>query len=211
MTRVLFGLALWAALTIVALSGCHLLFPFEHHALSDGDVWGHRQDQGPSAETTPLVDVFPVDMPLDLPPVDTRLVDSRLVDSRLVDSLLVDATYPSLDAFLGSGTSLDCDYSKTSAFAPAGVCTVTVTMTNTSTQAIRPHHFVVVTLTNNNLVLNADGAPGGAGATVSVAASALGADGKLTPAETFKQAFKVGLKVKSPFNLYVSVHGDVLP
>jgi hypothetical protein len=186
---------------IVALSGCHLLFPFEHHAPSDGDVWGLRQDQGPSAETTPRVDALPVDIPLDIPPVDALSVDS----------LSVDATYPSLDAFLGSGTSFDCDYSKTSALAPAGVCTVTATMTNTSTKAIRPHHFVVVTLSNNNLVLNANGAPGGAGATVSVAASALGADGKLTPTETFKQAFKVGLKVKSPFSFYVSVHGDVLP
>jgi hypothetical protein len=49
---------------------------------------------------------------------------------------------------------------------PAGTFTVTATFTNTSNTPLRFPFFSVSALSGGNLVLNADGAPGGVGATV---------------------------------------------
>jgi hypothetical protein len=114
-------------------------------------------------------------------------------------------------ALLGGASSpASCDGSNTAGgLAPYGVCTIIGTFNNKSSKTISNLMFVVITLTNGDLLLNADGAPGGVGAKLTVPATALGLDGKLTPSEIMTQTFSIGLVNPGAFVFKVDTFGHV--
>jgi hypothetical protein len=75
--------------------------------------------------------------------------------------------------------------------APAGVFTFSSTYKNKSATTLKDLFFKVKTLSGDNLLLNADGGPGGVGAVISVPAVALGDNGTLEPGESFRIDFKI--------------------
>jgi hypothetical protein len=90
---------------------------------------------------------------------------------------------------------------------PAGTFTITATFTNTSDTPLRFPFFGVSQLTGDNLVLNADGASGGVGATVTPAvAGDVLASGASVTAE-----FVIGLQTPEPFTFFVNLLGEPLP
>ncbi|MFN8459395.1 MAG: choice-of-anchor Q domain-containing protein, partial [Anaerolineae bacterium] len=91
--------------------------------------------------------------------------------------------------------------------APAGVFTFSSTYKNKTSTTLKDLFFKVKTLSGNNLLLNADGGPGGVGAVISVPAVALGDSGTLEPNESFKIDFKIGLKKRWPFLFLVNAYG----
>jgi hypothetical protein len=93
------------------------------------------------------------------------------------------------------------------AHGPAGTFTVTATFTNTSDMPLRFPFFGVTQLSGDNLVLNADGAPGGVGATVT---PALAGD-VLAPGAEVTAAFVIGLQAQAPFTFFVNAFGEPLP
>ena len=102
-------------------------------------------------------------------------------------------------------TGLRTSYNRTPVEdAPAGVFTIAVDFTNTSGETVRNIFFQVVTLTNGNVLLNADGGPGGEGAGMTVD---LGEDGALAPDESFTTDFQIGLASRRAFDFFVDAHG----
>src|SRR5262249_27163444 len=87
---------------------------------------------------------------------------------------------------------------------PAGTFTIVASFTNTSAMQIGADLFVVTELTNGNLLLNADGGPGGAGARLT---PDVGADGVLLPGEAFTAKFNIGLQRKAAFTFFVDLLG----
>jgi hypothetical protein len=85
--------------------------------------------------------------------------------------------------------------------------TITATFTNTSAGTIRDVFFEVIQLTGGNLLLNADGGPGGVGATLTPALW----DGTLGPGEAVTVAFVIGLQSRIPFGFQVNVRGEPEP
>jgi hypothetical protein len=65
----------------------------------------------------------------------------------------------------------------------------------------------VATLTNGNLLQNADDGPGGVGATLAVPQVGKYADGILSPQEAVDVPFVICLKTKTGFTLVVDVLG----
>jgi hypothetical protein len=65
----------------------------------------------------------------------------------------------------------------------------------------------VVTLTNGNLLQNADGGPGGVGSTLTVPKKNGYSDGVLSPQESVDVPFVICLKDKKPFRFFVDVLG----
>jgi hypothetical protein len=90
--------------------------------------------------------------------------------------------------------------------APAGVFTIASTFKNRSSTPLRNLFFKVIILSGGNLVFNADGGPGGAGAIVSVPAVALGPNKTLDPGESFTAEFKIGLKKRLPFLFFADAY-----
>ena len=82
-------------------------------------------------------------------------------------------------------------------------------LTNTSDSSLTDLVVVVTTLTNGNLLQNADGGPGGVGATVAVPQEDAFADGILSPEESVDVPFVVCLQEPSPFRFFVDVLGIV--
>jgi hypothetical protein len=68
----------------------------------------------------------------------------------------------------------------------------------------------VATLTNRNLLQNADGGPGGAGAMLTVPPKDGFADGVLSPEEFVDVPFVICLKEDKPFSFFVDVLGEVV-
>ena len=94
--------------------------------------------------------------------------------------------------------------------APSGVYTITAVFQNKNdSPAVENLFFEVVTLTNGNLLLNADGGPGGVGAQLSIPATDLGPDGVLSPGESFTVAFVIGLQQLSAFDFFVNAFGQI--
>ncbi|MBV7328603.1 hypothetical protein KFU94_10140 [Chloroflexi bacterium TSY] len=100
--------------------------------------------------------------------------------------------------------------------APSGVFTFTTTFRNNSEQMLSMIQFEVTKLTKGNLLLNADGGPGGVGSTLtvsSVTASMIStmpsshSDGILAPNESFTVNFEIGLKRRVRFKLFVDIYG----
>jgi hypothetical protein len=90
---------------------------------------------------------------------------------------------------------------------PAGTFTVTGTSTNTSPTALRAPFFEVTTLSGGNLLLNADGEPGGVGTTLTPDVG----DGVLAPGETVTANFVIGLQERAPFTFVVELFGEPVP
>lgn len=67
----------------------------------------------------------------------------------------------------------------------------------------------VKTLTNGNLLQNADGGPGGVGATLTVPKVGAYSDGELSSGEFVDVPFVICLKQKKPFSFFVDVWGIV--
>src|SRR5262249_54979949 len=66
--------------------------------------------------------------------------------------------------------------------------------------------FRVSQLSGGNLLLNAEGGPGGVGA---ILVPDVGADGMLAPNESVTAVFVVGLQVRRSFTFFVDVLGSV--
>jgi hypothetical protein len=78
-----------------------------------------------------------------------------------------------------------------------------------SSPALTDLRVQVQTLTNGNLLQNADGGPGGVGATLTVPQADAFADGLLSPEEAVDVPFVVCLQERSPFRFLVDVLGIV--
>ncbi len=91
--------------------------------------------------------------------------------------------------------------------APQGVYHVNATFTNVTEITLEDLSFVVANVVGGNVVLNADGGPGGLAAKISVPAAALGSDGFLEPNESFTFSFDVGLAGTTIFDLTVNANG----
>ena len=120
------------------------------------------------------------------------------------------APVSNLNAALGLASTSTSFSGEAQPDAPAGVFTISATFVNNTDDALRQIYFEVVTLTNNNLLLNADGGPAGVGARLSVPGNALGPDATLTPGESFTVEFQIGLAVRAPFDFFVDAFGTGL-
>jgi len=84
--------------------------------------------------------------------------------------------------------------------APAGPLSLRATFTNTSSTPIHNPVFKVTSLTGGNLLLNADGGPGGDGANLSPEVVVL-------PQESWTTEFVIGLRARRRFEFFVDVTG----
>ncbi len=91
---------------------------------------------------------------------------------------------------------------------PAGTFRITATFTNTSATSIQAPFFKVTQLSGGNLLLNADGVPGGVGASLT---PDVGTDDILAAGESFTTNFVVGLQQRSGFSFVVDLWGDAGP
>jgi hypothetical protein len=91
---------------------------------------------------------------------------------------------------------------------PAGTMTIQATFRNTSSTPVDVPFFVVAELSEGNLLLNADGGPGGVGAKLT---AEVGADKLLEPGESFTAEFLVGLQSRSRFRFFVDLWGQPNP
>ena len=95
--------------------------------------------------------------------------------------------------------------------ASAGTFTITATFTNISADTLSNLLIAVQTLTGGNVLCNANGGPGGAGATLTVPLEGALADGQLSPGESFVVELPVGLQSFNPFTFFVDVLGEETP
>ena len=89
---------------------------------------------------------------------------------------------------------------------PAGTFTITATFTNTSNTPLRTLFFGVGQLTGGHLVLNADGGPGGVGATVTPEV----AGDVLAPGASVTGEFVIGLQDTERFRFFIDLLGEPL-
>jgi hypothetical protein len=89
---------------------------------------------------------------------------------------------------------------------PAGTFTITATFTNTSDTPLRFPFFGVSELSGGNLVLNANGAPGGVGATVTPEVP----EDVLAPGASVTAEFVLGLRERERFTFFVNAFGEPL-
>jgi hypothetical protein len=83
------------------------------------------------------------------------------------------------------------------------------TLKNTKNASLYSLIVKVATLTNGNLLQNADGGPGGAGAVMTVPWNGSYSDGELNPGESVVVPFSLCLKSKSAFSFFVDILGIV--
>ena len=95
--------------------------------------------------------------------------------------------------------------------ASAGTFTITARFTNISADTLSNLVVAVNTLTGGNVLCNANGGPGGAGATFTVQLQGDLADGQLSPGEVFVVELPVGLQSFNPFTFLVDVLGEEAP
>jgi hypothetical protein len=84
-------------------------------------------------------------------------------------------------------------------------------LTNISDRSLVGLVVTVTTLTNGNLLQNADGGPGGVGAQLTVPHTDDFSDGMLSPAELVDVSFVICLQERTPFTFAVDVLGVVGP
>ena len=89
--------------------------------------------------------------------------------------------------------------------APAGVFTISATFTNIGGERISDPYFQVAELTDGNVLLNADGGPGGIGSTLIPTVP----NGALDPGESMRTDFMIGLSTRRPFSFFVDVFGVI--
>ena len=90
--------------------------------------------------------------------------------------------------------------------APAGTFTIRATFTNTSGTPLRFPFFTVTELSGGNLVLNAEEGAQGVGATVTPNVG----DQVLSPGETVRVKFVIGLQTQAPFTFFVDLFAEPL-
>jgi YVTN family beta-propeller protein len=103
---------------------------------------------------------------------------------------------------INNSVSLAVDGTSCCANAQFGI---TATFTNISGRAIGLPFFEVVSLTGDNLLDNADHAPGGVGATLT---PDVGDDAVLSPGESRTVTFAIRLATRKPFEFFVNVRGQ---
>ena len=89
-------------------------------------------------------------------------------------------------------------------FAAAGRFRIRATFTNKSSIPVHDPVFKVAKLSDGNLLLNADGGPGGPNAYLS---PDVGQDSVLSPGESFTTEFVIGLQARKRFTFVVDVLG----
>jgi hypothetical protein len=129
----------------------------------------------------------------------------------LYDRAIVQANVNDLVAFVPISSSFDATTNTSG--CPAGFVgkfsfNARLTDPNTS-PALSDLLGKVTTLTNNNLLQNADGGPGGVGATFTVPKSGDFSDGVLSPGEFVDVPFVICLKQFTQFSFFVDVLGVV--
>ncbi|GJQ59106.1 MAG: hypothetical protein D8M57_04795 [Candidatus Scalindua sp. AMX11] len=90
----------------------------------------------------------------------------------------------------------------------AGTITITATFTNTSSIPIDKPFLQVITLSGENVLLNADGGAGEVGATLT---PDVGNDHILSPGESVTVVFVIGLQTVNSFKLFVDLRGAIIP
>ncbi len=157
----------------------------------DGDVEEYYQPVDvPAGSTSAFIDFGAWDGLLDPPLYIDDVLQNPSVNHRLKLSGLTE-TYDSAPQ----------------ANAPQGVYHVNATFTNVTEITLEDLSFVVANVVGGNVVLNADGGPGGLAAKISVPAAALGGDGFLEPNESFTFTFDVGLAGTTVSDLTVNANG----
>ncbi len=148
--------------------------------------------------------------PVDVPVGSTSaFIDFGAWDGLLDPPLYIDDVLqnPSVNHRLKL-TSLTETYESTpQANAPQGVYRVNATFTNVTEITLEDLSFVVANVVGGNVVLNADGGPGGLASKISVPGTALGGDGFLEPNEAFTVTFDVGLAGTAVSDLTVNANG----
>jgi hypothetical protein len=91
--------------------------------------------------------------------------------------------------------------------APAGVHRLEATFANVTQITLDDLSFSVTNLAGGSKLLNADGAPGGLGATLSVLPTQLGEDGLLGMNESFTVVFEIGLSSKDASDFTIDAEG----
>ncbi|MCA9498680.1 MAG: hypothetical protein MRJ67_00590 [Nitrospirales bacterium] len=110
---------------------------------------------------------------------------------------------------LGSGNvRTGFSLSPCSAAGPAGTFIIVATFKNTSADTISRPFFKVRSLTGGNVLCNADGGPGGPGATLTVPLIDNSVKRKLYPGELFNIRFDIGLKTQAQFTFLVDILDD---
>ncbi len=129
--------------------------------------------------------------------VVSKQANALIIPPELInDSLNLDNVTVSYDSPFCGGT-------------PSGTFTISATFTNNTTNIfLSGLFFEVDTLTEGNMLCNADGGAGGAGSILTVTSADLGGDGVLNPAESFTQDFDIGLASFSPFQFFVDAYGE---
>ena len=101
-------------------------------------------------------------------------------------------------------TNIATSYDRRDPRAPAGVYTIEATFHNVSEATLYDLYFLVVELTNGNLLLNADGGPGGVGSILSVTNPE-----SLAPGESVTVVFEIGLQRRKAFDFFVDIYAAV--
>jgi hypothetical protein len=123
----------------------------------------------------------------------------KLVPSHVVNELLT--LVPDESTF---STSFDTDGCPSDL---VGEFSLSARLTNTSdSQALSNLVVSVTSLSNGNLLKNADGGPGGVGNTLTIVRAGGYSDGTLSPGESVEVPFQVCLKTLEPFGFFVDVH-----
>jgi hypothetical protein len=113
--------------------------------------------------------------------------------------------FPMVNALVALAGDVDTAFDPTPVVGgPAGTFTITATFTNTSDTPLRFPFFGVNQLTGDNLVLNADGAPGGVGASVTLEV----AGDVLAPGASVTAKFVIGLQTPKHFTFFVNLFGE---
>ena len=102
---------------------------------------------------------------------------------------------------------MDTAYNPFDGRAPGGVFTITATWRNSSAVSLFDLHADIAVLTGGSTVLNADDGSGVVGSIITVLDDALGADGILSPGESFTQFYEVGLAAPQSFSFFVNIIG----
>ncbi len=85
-------------------------------------------------------------------------------------------------------------------YAPAGLYTLSATFTNRSASPLHDLYYRLTTLTEKNLLLNAQGGPVGEGGVVVV-------PGEIGPGASFTVDYAIGLQERRPFTFFVDAFG----
>lgn len=91
--------------------------------------------------------------------------------------------------------------------APAGTFSISTTFVNSSDVALSNIFFEVITLTNGNVLLNAEGGAAGVGGTIDVPSEQYGSDGRIDSGSTFTIDFRIGLNTQNSFDFFVDAFG----